>query len=787
MNKKKQNEFDIYEYFYIFNKNIKIFILIFAVIVLSTFFYSILQTPIYKTCTKVRIEEDNYNRLISLTTNAPTMMFLGKKKTLETEIEIMKNYSFAEKVVQNLIAQDVIKKTIKEKKIIFKDIEKDKNNFYQFIEKLPFKKNIKYGIKNNVDKLLNKNEFLSDIYESSTISLFLEKKDLLNYSTLVLQIFNNISIYSLIETNIVIIESKGDNPYKIKNVADTYAQIFIEENNQYKKTEARSTRKFLAEQLVFVKDNLEKTEKDLKSFKQTKEIFFPIDAEFNKIISKISNFETDKFKLEMQIQELEKRISLIKDSFSSLQNKIISFDISLINEYKNKLIELEIERIKLLETFTVSHQKIKNIDNQIFSIKQKINEEVKKLVKNENSETISYNNINLINELSNLESDKIIFQSKAKALDDFIKKTEKEIHNLSENEFELGKLIRSCTTNEQIYVMLLTKYENARLAENIELGDISIVQYAILPCKPISPDIVKNIIASISLGILIGIIVLLFLQNFNQTIESTYDVERYLKLPIIGYIPKIEIKKLKSLKKQKDKNIVMEIKEQLVSYFASNSIVSESYKSLKINMQFTNINKNKIILITSPSSGDGKTTTVINLAITMAELGDKILLIDGDLRKPTIHKVFELEKKLGLTDFIINNEIKANQIIQPTFMKNLYIIPSGTIPPNPSVLLNSNRLDELFCEVKNDFTNILVDSPPVIIADAAILGTKATACLLVVSSGKTNKNLCSHTVEIMKKVNSNIIGVVLNNINMKMQHPYNYKYYDDYYEKGSKK
>lgn len=767
MNINKQNEFDIYEYIYIFKKYIKIFFLILGTTVLSTFFYSILQTPVYKTCAKVRIEED-YNRL----TNASTLMFLGKQKTFETEIEMMKNYSFAEKVVQKLIAKDIIKNTIKEKKIFFKDIEKDKNKIYQSIEKLPFEKNIKYCIKNNVDNLLGEKEFLSNIYETSINPLFLKKdKNHLNYSLLVTQIFNNISIYPLEKTNIVVIESQGNSPDKVKNIVDTYAQNFIIESNRYKKIEARSTRDFLSEQLVLVKNNLEKTEKDLKLFKQTKGIF-SIDAEFNNITLRIGSLKTNKLEIELKIYELEKQISLIKDSFSLLQNKTISFDISLINEYKSELIALEIERIKSLETFTSSHQKIKKIDEQIFLIKEKINEEIKKIIKNEKLETVSYDKLNLINELSKLESEKISFQSKEKALNNVINKIEKEIYNLSESELELGKLIREQRVNEQIYTMLLTKYENAKLVENIESGNISIIQFGILPYKPISPNIVKNMIVSIFLGILIGIIILLFLQNFNQTIESNDDIERYLKLSVIGYIPKIKIKKLKSFK------------EQLVSSFDSTSIVSESYKSLKLNMQFTNVDKkNKIILITSPSPGDGKTTTIVNLAITMAELGEKTLLIDCDLRKPIIHHIFELKKDPGLTNFIINDEIKTNQIIHDTFIKNLYVIPSGDIPPNPSVILNSQKLDKFLSEIKNDFTNILFDAPPAIMADTSILGNKVDVCFLVVSAGKTTKKNCLHTIEMIKKVRLNIIGVVLNNVDMQ-QYPYHYRYY---YEEGKKK
>ncbi|WP_027308873.1 CpsD/CapB family tyrosine-protein kinase [Caloramator sp. ALD01] len=216
------------------------------------------------------------------------------------------------------------------------------------------------------------------------------------------------------------------------------------------------------------------------------------------------------------------------------------------------------------------------------------------------------------------------------------------------------------------------------------------------------------------------------------------------------------------------------------------SPISESYRTLRTNIQFSSFDKDiKTIVVTSSAPGEGKSTTVGNLALVMAQSGKKVLLIDADLRKPTVHKKFKLSNQTGLTNILIEDK-NPFEVIQK-YSDNLYILTSGILPPNPAEVVASNKLKNFINEMKNHFDYILLDSPPVIaVTDAQILSSFLDGVILVVSSGEAEKELVKKAKDLLDKVNANIIGVVLNKLELKSRKGYGYYYY--YYgEEGSAK
>jgi capsular exopolysaccharide synthesis family protein len=216
------------------------------------------------------------------------------------------------------------------------------------------------------------------------------------------------------------------------------------------------------------------------------------------------------------------------------------------------------------------------------------------------------------------------------------------------------------------------------------------------------------------------------------------------------------------------------------------SPISESYRTLRTNIQFSSFDKDiKTIVVTSSAPGEGKSTTVGNLALVMAQSGKRVLLIDADLRKPTVHKKFKLSNQTGLTNILIEDK-NPFEVIQK-YSDNLYILTSGILPPNPAEVVASNKLRNFINEMKNHFDYILLDSPPVIaVTDAQILSSFLDGVILVVSSGEAEKELVKKSKDLLDKVNANIIGVVLNKLELKSRKGYGYYYY--YYgEEGSAK
>lgn len=226
-------------------------------------------------------------------------------------------------------------------------------------------------------------------------------------------------------------------------------------------------------------------------------------------------------------------------------------------------------------------------------------------------------------------------------------------------------------------------------------------------------------------------------------------------------------------------------KPKLIVHEDPKSPISEAYRILRTNIQFSSLdNPIKTIVITSAGPGEGKTTSVINLGIAMAQSGLKVLLIDGDLRKPQIHKTFEIFNKPGLTDVLVN-ELDYKEGISSTYIDGLGILPAGTIPPNPSELLASNRMKQFLSEIREDYDFVLMDtSPASIVTDASILSALADGTILVCASGGVSIEGARRAKELLENVNANIIGIILNKflINQKDYFRYYYALYEKKYD-----
>ncbi len=218
----------------------------------------------------------------------------------------------------------------------------------------------------------------------------------------------------------------------------------------------------------------------------------------------------------------------------------------------------------------------------------------------------------------------------------------------------------------------------------------------------------------------------------------------------------------------------------IITHTNPKSPVSEAYRVLRTNIQYASIdNPLKTIVITSSGPMEGKTTTVTNLAVTFAQMGSRVLLIDADLRKPKVHKVFMLSNDTGLTNLLTSHEPNS-KFIRSTAIPNLDILTSGTIPPNPSELLNSNTMKQFLQKLREEYDIILLDAPPVgSVTDAAIISTYVDGTILVARSAKVEREALKRSRELLDKVNANIIGVVLNHLDKKSQG--NYYYYQYYY------
>jgi tyrosine-protein kinase Etk/Wzc len=224
---------------------------------------------------------------------------------------------------------------------------------------------------------------------------------------------------------------------------------------------------------------------------------------------------------------------------------------------------------------------------------------------------------------------------------------------------------------------------------------------------------------------------------------------------------------------------------RLVTHLNPKSPISEAYRTLRTNLQFSSTTDPvRSFLVTSAGPGEGKSTTTANLAIAMSLQGTRTILVDTDLRKPVVHKIFGVDKNRGLTNVLIG-KMESSEVIQKSRIQNLDVIPAGILPPNPAELLGSQRMKDLVAELRESYDMCLFDSPPLIaVTDAAVLSKELDGILLVVKSGHTHREALNRGLELVRNVDSRILGVLLNDVSRENTYGSSYYYYNNYYYAG---
>lgn len=322
---------------------------------------------------------------------------------------------------------------------------------------------------------------------------------------------------------------------------------------------------------------------------------------------------------------------------------------------------------------------------------------------------------------------------------------------------------------QQLYASLLSNLEQIRLARLQNTPNIVQIEPAVVPANPIQTRPVKNIGFSAVIGLFLAGGIAFLIEYVDDTIRTPEDVEHLLELPVIGYIMNMTDPGDKE-KKSDEIHVINNPR----------SPISEAFRSLRTNLEFTNVDSTlSKILITSPSKGEGKTTVSANLAAIIAQSGKRVVLIDADLRKPRVHSVFGIPNRVGLST-LFRGDLPVKSVVQPYIdTLPLYIITSGELPPNPTELLASAKMDQILSEASREFDVIILDSSPSLVTDFQVLSRKVDGTVLIIQPGLTQADMACGALEQLQRVNAKILGVVLNKV-PRESHYYG-KYYGGYY------
>jgi len=322
---------------------------------------------------------------------------------------------------------------------------------------------------------------------------------------------------------------------------------------------------------------------------------------------------------------------------------------------------------------------------------------------------------------------------------------------------------------QQLYLNLMTSRESIRLARLQNTPNVVQIEEAMVPTKPIRPQPIQNTLLAGAVGLMLTAGIAFLVEYLDDTLRTPEDVERVLGLPVIGFIGEMQVPKNSD--------------EYLYVAMQPRSPVSEAFRSLRVNLEFAGVDRPlRTILVTSPGPGEGKTTVSANLAAIIAQGGKTSLLLDADMRRPRVHKVLGIPNRIGLSD-LFRDHVNL-QAVTGNWNGNdgMTVITSGSLPPNPSELLGSDKMAFILGEVSGNSEVVIIDSPPTLVSDAQILSAKVDGVVLVIQPGHTHADSALAAVEQFKRADSRLLGVVFNRIPRNRDHYYGgYRYYSPYY------
>jgi tyrosine-protein kinase Etk/Wzc len=552
---------------------------------------------------------------------------------------------------------------------------------------------------------------------------------------------------------------RDSDPILVTETVNLLADIFVRKSLAMRKENSQFVSNYLREQLALAQRELSKSDYDLKSFRNKH--LQGLDQETQGTVNRLDLLENEINRLAIQRDEL----NLLKNK---LDPSVSDFNEGVSTRYIYKQISMQ-PIFEQDNTMAITREELNDKYKEITELLRRGVPEVNPTVMEirEDIQSIETKIYMLANEKIN-ELDKGIARRERN-----MGKLQNKLSLLPDEELRLVKLTRQRTANEEIHKLYLRRFMEAQITEAVASENISIIDPAIVPESPIGGNRRKKILIGLFLGLFLGVIAVLFWEIVDKSIKTREDIKRYLKLPILGTIPKVKFDDYELQDSEKAKSI----SSQIVTHDYSPTPVGEAYRSLRTSILFSkSIGPIRSLVVGSIAPGEGKSFTAANLAIALAQQKSKTLLIDADLRRGVLHNSFNCPKKMGLTNYL-TGVIPLESVLNETYIPNLTLIPCGSMIPNPSELLGSMKMKKFIEGITKRFDFVLFDTPPLLAAsDAIILGTLVDGVAIVVRAGKTNRDDVMRKLELFQNVQARIIGVILNGAGVEVAHE-GYSYY----------
>ncbi|MCL2064913.1 MAG: polysaccharide biosynthesis tyrosine autokinase [Candidatus Cloacimonetes bacterium] len=609
------------------------------------------------------------------------------------------------------------------------------------------------------------------------------------------------------ETDTISISYQSTDPLEAMIVANAIADALIQQNTQFARLEFTNAREFLESQLELVIRRLQISEEDLRNFKVETGVF-QLSIETDHLIERSAIANANLLSAQAEYTIAKNNLDFLQNELSIQDSLLLSVSLSISTPFIEQL-KAEVVRIMSRITtlmnnneYSPTHPEIIRLNRALENATNTLDEEIRKTldIRAGSIDVFGFRN-DLIQSISTAQLNENLASARVSSYQNIVDTFEERLSFLPDTEMELARLQRNYRIDEQIFSLLAENLEDARVAEQARMGNLRIIDRAIIPTLPVRPNKRLNLLIGGMLGIIIAVSVALILHSSDTKVRTLDDVEKYVKYPVMGTIPFMDLND-KIVNNEKsfiyaEENVFLSKADRLekyesirlITHYTPKSPVAEAYRTLRTNIIAKKDKGPLSMTITSSGPSEGKSTSLANLAITLAQMSSKVIIVDFDLRRPMLHNIFEQERNIGASDFLSETDIQIENIIKKSGITNLDLITSGAIPPNPSELIASYRCDELISSLKNKYDFILIDIPPVIaVTDAMIIAKKVDMLVMVIMVNSTDRSVIQRTQTMLENININVAGIIVNGIiHEKYYRGYSYYYHYYYYYYGDSK
>ena len=592
---------------------------------------------------------------------------------------------------------------------------------------------------------------------------------------------DRLSVDPVRRSRLVQISFESEDPKVAAQAVNALAENYIQGNLESRWQAAQKASEWLSQQLQSFKAKLEKSEDDLQEYAQKNGLLFletqKGDTE-NIVNERLRQLQDELTKAQAERYAKESLYRLTQSGDYSALPGIV--DNKLMQELTARLAELERQKAALTPTFNRDYPKMKEIQSQIDENERRLAEERKRAAQG-------------------IVDDYLAATRRESLVREAFEQQQNQANTVAGRTVQYNILKREVDTNKQLYEGLLQRLKEAGVSAGMNASNIRVVDAAVPPTRPIRPRPVLNLGLALLLGLGCGIGMAFLQEHLDNTLKSSDDIERVLRVPTLALIPSRESLKngntgvyrlLENKVSHKSGNGQLTLLEKhpgktwirIDGNGTQHSALSEAFRGLRTSVLLSAAGRPpRSLTFVSAEPGEGKTTVASNLSISLAQLGKRVLLIDGDMRRPCIHKLFNIEVHSGgLVTYLTGGE-GWSHLVRPTGLVNLDCLVCGPVPPNPSELLSSDRMQTLILEATAEYQFVLIDAPPLLnVTDGRILATMVDGALLVVRGGYTPQELVQRAQLHVRDVGAHLIGVVLNDVDVRHN-----GYYQSYYGYGS--